>query len=334
MLANRPLISVLIVNYNSGHRLVQCLEALKTQTFADFEILILDNASTDHSAEIEFIGSQKLILIKSDHNLGFAVANNRLASLARGTWLAPLNPDAYPKADWLEVLIAATKAYPFARAFGSTQIDALNPAMLDGTGDVYHAFGVPYRGNFGHPVSTTPPDGECFSPCAAAALICKETFLKVGGFAENFFCYGEDVDLGFRMRLAGVRCVQVEKAVVAHEGSAVSGRYSPFTVYHGNRNRIWTYFRNMPLILLILTFPFHLLVNVYLAVRAFTVGIGKPFLHAMRDGYAALPRLMKERRTIQASRIASIADIARALTWSPLKVSRRAQDLKPIRGGY
>lgn len=322
-------VTVIIVNYNAGERLKKCLAHLSAQTFRDFETIVVDNASTDGSEE--FARAENIRLIAAGKNLGFAAANNLAAREARGTWLAFLNPDAYAAPDWLAELLAAAARHPGADAFGSTQIDANAPEKLDGAGDVYHVLGIPYRGHFGWPVDALPGEGECFSPCAAAALYRRETFLALGGFDERFFCYGEDVDLGFRLRLAGGRAIQVKRARVHHEGSGVTGRYSDFTVYHGNRNRIWTFYKNMPGVYLAALGPLHVLANFYLLARSFSIGAGGPYWRALRDGYAGLPALGKSRREIQRGKKVRFGELARALTWSPLKVSRRAADLKPIR---
>lgn len=326
-------ITVIIVNYNSGARLARCLDHLGRQTFRDFETIIVDNASTDGSLDAALEAAPASLLpraVRPGRNLGFAAANNLAASEARGDWLAFLNPDAYPERDWLSALMSAHARYPFADAFGSTQLSADNPAVIDGAGDVVHILGVPYRGHFGWPAEKLPDDGECFAPCAAAALYRRRTFLNLGGFEERFFCYGEDVDLGFRLRLAGGRAVQVKAARVLHEGSGISGRYSDFTVYHGNRNRIWMTFRNMPGALYWPLLPARLLVDFYLCLRAFSIGSGRAYARAMLDGYRGLAAFAEDRRILQRRRKASVADIARALAWSPLKVSRREAVLRPI----
>ncbi|MGF1543499.1 MAG: glycosyltransferase family 2 protein [Parvularculaceae bacterium] len=222
------------------------------------------------------------------------------------------------------------KRYPSVDAFGSLQVDAADPTRLDGVGDAYFFAGAPYRGGFGEKRSADIPDGECFAPCAAAAFYRRETFAALGGFTEHFFCYGEDVDLGFRLRLAGGRCVQLNRAVVAHEGSGVTGRRSGFTMYHGHRNRIWTYVRNMPGPIFWPGLPFHLLVNAYLLLRFAPRNEAGPYLRALRDAVRAAPREWRARREIQAARVASVAAIARALTWSPLKLAGKRPDLRPL----
>ncbi len=323
-----PRVSVIIVNYNAGPRLAKCLDHLAAQTFGDFDTIIVDNASDDGSVDAVIGHRLAPALIRAGANLGFAAANNRAADEARGEWLAFLNPDAYAREDWLEALMAATEKYPFAEAFGSTQLDDADPSRLDGAGDVCHALGLVYRGGLGRQAAARPGDGGCFSPCAAAALYRRETFLALGGFDERFFCYGEDVDLGFRLRLAGGEAMQISSAVVRHEGSGVTGRYSDFSVYHGNRNRIWLYHKNLPASLYWPLAPVHLAVNMAMLIRAAAGGRAGPFWRALVDGYGGLSRFNEARRRVQTTRKISALAIARGLTWSPFKLARRAPDLK------
>lgn len=323
-----PAVSVIIVNFNSGDRLRRCLEALAAQTFSGFETLIVDNASSDASLTVAQGAGVQYSLIEAGSNLGFAAANNLASNAARGEWLAFLNPDAYAAPDWLANLMSARERFAGADAFGSTQIDASDRSIIDGAGDVYHAFGLAYRGHFGWPVEALPPEGECFAPCAAAMLARRATFIAAGGFYEPFFCYSEDVDFGFRLRLRGGHCVQVRDAVVYHEGSGVTGRKSDFTVYHGHRNRIWTYHLNMPLALLVLTWPFHLALNVLLALNCATQGNGAAYWRAMKDGFGGLPSLMAERRRRQAERKVSTLSLARTFAWSPLRLLKRSAHIR------
>lgn len=325
--------TIIIVNYNAGARLRAVLDHLAGQSFRDFEAVVVDNASTDNSLELARGSMQRFTLLQPGANLGFAAANNLAAKAARGTFLVFLNPDAYPEPSWLAELMAASERHPGADAFGSTQLDAADSSRIDGAGDVFHVFGIPYRGHFGWPASLLPPEGECFAPCAAAAMYRRAAFEALGGFDERFFCYCEDVDLGFRLRIAGGRSVQVASARVRHEGSGISGRTSDFTVYHGHRNRIWTTFKNMPGEIYWPMLPAHAAVNLYLLLRAFSNGTGRAYARALRDGLLGLPGLAAARREIQKSRRADLKTIARALVWSPAKVSRREAVLRPISAG-
>lgn len=322
------MISVIIVNFNSGDRLARCLAALSRQTFRNFETIVFDNGSSDDS--IARADGASARFVRSPNNLGFAAANNRAAKIAAGDWLAFLNPDAYPQADWLDRLCAATARYPMADAFGSAQFDAASPSRIDGAGDVYHAFGVAYRGHFGWPSALLPEDAECFSPCAAAAMYRKSAFESLGGFDERFFCYGEDVDLGFRLRLSGGRAVQLNAARVLHEGSGVTGRHSDFSVYHGHRNRIWIARKNLPGLLFWGLSPLRLLVDAALFARMILLGRAGAYLRAMRDGYFGGGAIRREAGAARRNSRLDLADIVSLLAWSPIALARRRAVLKPI----
>jgi GT2 family glycosyltransferase len=144
---------------------------------------------------------------------------------------------------------------------------------------------------------------EIFSPCAAAALYRRDAFLAAGGFDESFFCYFEDSDLAFRLRLAGHRCLYVPDAVVHHVGSALAGYESDFTVYHSQRNLVWAWAKNMPAGLVWRSLPQHLLLNA-LAVGWYAArGQRRPVLAAKCDALRGLPRVLRERRAVQRERV-------------------------------
>jgi GT2 family glycosyltransferase len=154
---------------------------------------------------------------------------------------------------------------------------------------------------------------EVFAPCAAAALYRRSTVVDVGGFDEKFFCYVEDVDLGFRLRLAGHRCLYVPQAVATHVGSAATGKKSDFCVYHGHRNLVWTFVKNMPGILFWLLLPLHVLLNL-LTIAWFALGgRGGVIWRAKRDALLGLPKMWRKRQCIQKARVASIAEVWRQL---------------------
>jgi GT2 family glycosyltransferase len=143
-------------------------------------------------------------------------------------------------------MMRAVSERPGHRMVASLQFNLHDPSKLDGAGDNYLAYGYAWRGGFGHAASSAPPAGECFGPCGAAALYPRDLFLEAGGFDERYFCYHEDVDIAFRLRLLGEKCQFAPDARIRHAGSAVTGRTSRFSVFHGVRNGVWTYVKNMP----------------------------------------------------------------------------------------
>ncbi|MEL6257822.1 MAG: glycosyltransferase family 2 protein, partial [Pseudomonadota bacterium] len=195
-----PFFSVLIVNYNGAGWIGRALESLKAQTFQDFEVILVDNASSDGSlAEARSASRSDWTLIASDENLGFAKGNNVAATHAKGRWLALLNPDAQAHPDWLEHVADGIRRHPGSTMFACTQFATEDPTLLDGAGDAFLGFGIPWRGGFRRSASELPSEGQCFSPCGASAIYKKSVFDDAEGFDTRFFCYCEDIDLGFRL---------------------------------------------------------------------------------------------------------------------------------------
>ena len=311
---NTAPVTILIVNWNSGELLTKCLEHLMLQTVKPVRVRVLDNASSDDSADI-VSSFENVTLDKSDTNLGFAAGNNRILAECDSEFIALLNPDAFPEQDWLENLLKAALVNPEIAAFGSRQLDQSNPEYLDGIGDNYHMSGLVWRQRHGVKQQATDLEQtEIFSPCAAAALYRRQAFLDVGGFDEDFFCYLEDIDLGFRLRLAGHHAMYVPDAIVHHVGSAsTGGQHSDFSVYHGHRNLVWTYIKNMPGILFWLFLPLHILMNFFVIILFTLRGQGKVILKAKLGAIKGIPLAWRKRRAIQANRVATIYDIWRVL---------------------
>ena len=238
-------VRVIIVNYNGGEYLQRCVEAMAAQAGVIWECVIVDNGSSDGSLDGLAL-DDRFRVIEAGKNLGFAAGNNRGAKGASARWIACLNPDAFARPGWLARLVSGAESAGVQMA-GSTQVFANEPDRLDGLGDGYSIWGLAWRAGFGHPISEIPDAPYAvFGPCAAAALYDRELFERLGGFDESFFCYHEDVDLAFRMRRAGAQCLQFPDAIVDHVSSGITGRASDFAVFHGTRNRVRTYLKNMP----------------------------------------------------------------------------------------
>ena len=309
-------VAVIIVNYNSGAMLSRALEALSRQTFRNFRTVLVDNASTDTSADDVESRFPELTVIRSRSNIGFAAGNNLGIFQAQDAeWIALLNPDAFPAPEWIESMLAAADAHPDYSFFGCRMISAGAPEILDGTGDLYHTSGAAWRRDHGLPASQgVARSGEIFGCCAAAAMYRRDAMSEVGGFDERLFCYLEDVDLAFRLRLRGHRCLYVSEAWVHHVGSAVTGRRSDFKVYHEHRNLVWVFIKNMPWLLMWRYLPLHLALNIATIVVFAAKGRLRVILRAKFDALRELPALLAERKRVQAGRKVPLREIDRALT--------------------
>ena len=327
-----PLVRIIIVNFNGGDNLRRCLAALAAQSERQFEVVIVDNNSTDSSLA-NLPTEPRAEIIRSQTNLGFAAGCNRGFEGCTTPFVVFLNADAFAQPGWLATLLRAAERYPQAASFGSLQLNASDPKLLDGAGDVYSCAGSSWRGGYHQPVPNSLSEGETFSPCAAAAMYRSDWFAKAGGFDERYFCYCEDTDLGFRVRLLGGLCVQVGDAIVHHVGSSQNGANSPFPTYQICRNQSWTFVKCMPAMLFWPLLPLHILYVSYRLVRLGNGPAGAEARRGVADAWRGLGVVWRQRRAVQKSRTASVPTIARALSWSPLALVRHPVVLRPLRRG-
>ena len=237
--------------------------------------------------------------------------------MATAPWLALLNPDAFPEPDWLEKLFQAAQTHPDS-FFASRQIQAGHPKLLDGDGDIYFVSGLAQRRNFNVPYYPPGPAHEVFSACAAAALYPRQQFLDAGGFDEDFFAYHEDVDLGFRLRLRGLRCFLIPAAVVYHLGGSSSSRRSAVATYYGHRNLEWTYVKDMPSPWFWLYMPLHVASSIIAVLYFMLRGQGRAILRAKIDALRVIGTFLEKRRLVQAERRVEPGEVLRVMNRNPI----------------
>ncbi len=326
-----PRATIIVVTYNSARWLARMLAALAAQTETRWRLVIVDNDSAAAERPSRTALPAGASLIQNERNMGFAAANNHGAEEADTPYLVFLNPDAFPEPHWLEQLVATAERFPHAAAIGSTQVRADAPDVFDGTGDVLHASGLAYRSNHGRKRAAAPPLGESFAACAAAMLVRRDAFNAVGGFDALYFCYFEDVDLCFRLRLAGWRILQSPDAIVAHVGGGVASARSAFAQFHGARNRLWTFVKCMPAPLFWPLLPAHLVLSAAAVTWVLFTGRGWSAWRGLIAGFGGWPKTWQARRDVQRTRTASTGDIAHMLAWNPLVVLGRKPIIRPPR---
>ena len=290
-------VAVVIVNYNAGDYLDDCLKAMLAQTRQPDRVIVVDNNSSDDSINLLESYPDWFCLLPLAWNTGFAVANNiAISYLLEYDYVALLNPDTVAETEWLEHLLAATTRHGSADCYGSRML-SFDGENLDGTGDDYHVCGLYWRRDNGTPVSKgAMAESEIFSACAAAALYPRKGLTDIAGFDEDYFCYSEDIDLGFRLRSRGSRIWYVPDAVVRHAGSGTTGRHSEFSVYHGHRNLVWTFVQNMPGRYFWIHLPEHLLMNLVTVLHFSLRGHARTILRAKWHALLGLGRALSKRK--------------------------------------
>jgi N-acetylglucosaminyl-diphospho-decaprenol L-rhamnosyltransferase len=314
-------ISVVLVTYNSDATLAKCLTHLEQQTYRDFEVLIVDNGGTSRLDELASQLSVPTRILRPGKNLGFAGGMN-FAARAVGDdtqWLAMLNADAYAGAHWLENFLRATQLYPHCAMFASLQRMANNPKLSDGLGIAYHAGGLAWRIARGWPLPEQIEDNEVFAPCGAAGFFRMDRWHAIGGMDDDFFCFYEETDIAFRLRLQGDYCLMLAHSAVMHVGGASTTdapeKASDFVVYHSTRNMVWCFIKNMPGILLPLLLPLHIAVSLTQGARMAMRGHGGAVWRGWRDAWRGIKPILAKRKVIQANRKIGAMEILQSLNW-------------------
>jgi len=243
---NDPAVSIIIVNWNGRQHLARCLPSLLAQSYRDFEIILVDNASTDGSAAFVREHYPQVRLLENDQNLGFAAPNNQGIRAARGPCIVTLNNDTELPPDWLQALVEAAQAHPEVGAFASLVLFDDRRTLIDSAGLSVTLAGMGCQNRMGEDARRVTGPEEVFGACAAAALYRRALLDDVGLFDEDYFAYYEDVDLAWRARLLGWRALLVPGARAYHVHSATGGRGTPLKRRLINRNKVWTVLKDYP----------------------------------------------------------------------------------------
>lgn len=298
-----PAISVVITNYNGKHFLEACLSSLEKQTFQDFEVILVDNNSSDGSVDYVKETFPKVRLITSSENLGFCGGNNLGIREAKGEYVALLNNDAEAHPQWLEKLKTALDAHADVGFCASKMLRRDQPDIIDAAGGIFYACGVgDQRGHLEKEDGRFGETEYVFSACAGAAMYRKAMLDDIGLFDEEFFAHGEEVDLSFRAQLRGYRCLFVPDAVVYHAGGGTMKHDTDERRYLWHRNRFYVLVKNLPGGLLIkYLFPI-LAYSILRDVAWILKGKVKLVLRVKLDSLKGLGPMLQKRREIQRTR--------------------------------
>jgi hypothetical protein len=307
----RPSVSVLIVAWNSSAELRRTLPPLVAELREGDELIVVDNDSPDDSAAVARELAPAVKIVTMGRNRGFAGGANVGAGAATGDLLVILNPDAMPLPGWGE---AIRRPWLEGRGWSAWQglVAGADGETINSAGNPVHFTGIVWAGMHDEPLAAAPGPGAVTAASGACLALPLEVWRRLGGFAERFFMYHEDVDLSLRLRLAGETVGIEPRAVVAHdyEFSASAGNKWRWL----ERNRLATLVRVYPGALLLLLAPALLATEAALLLASTAGGWGGQKLRADAEALAWLPRLLSERRGIQRARAVSAGEFAAALT--------------------
>ena len=251
--SEEPLVSVIISNWNGKRYLKECLLSLKKQTYKNFEVILVDNGSTDGSVDyIKDNFGDFVKLIENETNLGFAEGNDIGIRNSSGKYILLLNNDTKADPLWIEELIKVAESDDKIGMCASKVLSLDNPKTIDNVGLLIYKDGLNRgRGRLEYDQGQYDNIEEVFLPSGCAALYRKKMLNEIGEFDKDFFAYSDDIDIGIRGRLMGWKCMYVPKAVIYHKYSGSTSPYSLFKAFHAERNRLWIAIKYFPLTVLL-----------------------------------------------------------------------------------
>ncbi len=298
--------SIIVVNWNGRRYLEECLSALLAQTYSPYEIILVDNGSSDGSVEFVAQRFQEVKIIENGENLGFAAGNNVAIRQARGDYIVTLNNDTRAEPNWLEELVKIVETDDRIGMCASKMLFYYHTGVLNSTGISLDIAGIAWDRRGGEQDDGCEREPiEIFGPCAGAALYRREMLEEIGLFDEDFFAYHEDVDLAWRARSRGWRCIYNPRAVVYHIHSGTGLEGSAFKNRLLGRNKIWTIVKNYPSPHIFLYLPLIVFYDLAAVLYSLFKRRDPSPLQGRLASLSMLPEMLRRRREIQRMRTAS-----------------------------
>ncbi len=298
--------SIIVVNWNGKRYLEECLSSLLVQTYSHHEIVLVDNGSTDGSMEFVVERFPEVRIIANGHNLGFAAGNNVAIRAAQGDYIVTLNNDTRAEPNWLEELVKVVETDAGIGMCASKMLFYYHTGVLNSTGINLDIAGIAWDRRGGERDDGLEREPiEVFGPCAGAALYRREMLEEVGLFDEDFFAYHEDVDLAWRARSRGWKCMYNPRAVVYHIHSGTGLEGSAFKNHLLGRNKIWTMVKNYPSPHLFLFLPLIAFYDLAATLYSLFARRDPSPLQGRLASLSLLPKILRKRREIQRRRTSS-----------------------------
>lgn len=288
-------VTVVIPNYKGEAYLRPCVESLLAGTGLEMDVIIVDNGSRDGCVEEVRRLYPQVECVCLDQNYGFCKAVNIGIRKAETPYVFLLNNDTLVCKGAVEALLASLKKDRRIFSVEAKMIQYQDRTKIDSAGTFYNAFGWAYARGKDRPADQYRKRGPVFSACAGAAMYRREVFEEIGLFDEEHFAYLEDVDVGYRARIAGYRNVYEPMARIIHVGSAASGsRHNEFKVRLSARNNLYLIYKNMPVLQILLNLPFLLAGFLIKYLFFLKKGLGAIYLKGLMEA----PKLMKKKKKV------------------------------------
>lgn len=312
-----PTISVIIPHLNGKQHLDDCLGSLRRQSFQEFEVLLVDNGSTDGSQTFLREHYPEVWLIELETNHGFTGACNAGYEASNGEIIILLNNDTEVDSKWLQAIVEAFDRSPRVGSIASKMLLFDQRDILHTAGDYYRLNGIPgNRGVWQQDHGQYEQEEVVFSACGGAAAYRRQMLQEIGFLDDDYFFSCEDVDLAWRINLAGWQVLYLPTAIVYHKLKA-SGTTGANSSFYDGRNFLYLIWKNYPSGLLRRYWPEILVAQLHIAldaVRSWRGPAARARLRGQMAGILGLAKMWSKRRRIQARRVISDEKLTSLLT--------------------
>ncbi len=302
-----PAVSIVIPNYNGMEHLPLCLNSIFKQTYSDFEVIVVDNGSSDSSVSYVAENFPQVRWIQFSENKGFACAVNAGITATRNDYIALLNNDIELTGDWLEKMIEAIRQHDEIGSVACKMMNFYHRNIIDAAGDELSCAGNGRsRGEKQLDNGSFDSFHYVFGACAGAALYRRKMFDEVGLFDESFFAWGEDIDHDFRSQLLGYKCLYTPHAVCYHKRGGTKLQITSLAAKLHARNPFFYLLKNVPWQIFLLRAALIILSRIYNAMKILQQGFIKEQLQAAVEVIKFFPVLLAKRKDIQSRRNVSL----------------------------
>jgi len=273
---SKPLVSIIILNYNSGTWLTDCVDSILKTNYQNYEIIVIDNLSSDNSHKICKKNFEQIILFENNENLGYCEGNNVGIDKAKGDFFVILNPDTLVEPTWLDELLIAFSKYGDG-IYQPKILASTDHNLLLSTGNMLQLFGFGFSRGKGEKDTKQYEKDEQIGYASGTCLFTSSKIMKsLSGFDSFLFAYHDDLDLCWRASLEGIKSYYVHSSIIYHPVEGYSFKWSPFKFYLMERNRLYCIFTHYSRTSILKMLPSLILVD--LAVTSFYAKRGLLFV--------------------------------------------------------
>lgn len=311
---NGKIASIIILSYNSKDDLKECIPSILEQSYTDFEVILVDNSSTDGSPEFLKVNYPNLKLIETGANLGYAAGNNIGFQHAKGKYIVVVNPDTVVGQNWLSELVKPLEKDPDIAITTPKILMHCDKYLINTCANHSHFTGLNFCSGLNRPSSSISKPIEVGAISGCSFAIRRDVVEKLGGLDSDFFLYLEDDDISWRARLSGYKIMLVPSSVIYHKYKST---IAPRKEYYLERNRYLMLLKNYKIKTLILIFPALIFTEFLTWGHAFLNGM--PYIYSKLGAYfwvlVNIKKIIEKREEVQKYRTISDKELVRLLEW-------------------